>query len=133
MKPPATLALAHERIEELEYVNECLRRDLGQVADRERLGAWGHGLGLTPRQAMIFDLLYARRGIVVTHSAAMLALYQGVDAEPEINIVKVFIHQIRRKLPPKSIETIWGQGFTLTPTGRAAADAVLAPAMAVAA
>ncbi|TPM41566.1 winged helix-turn-helix domain-containing protein [Mesorhizobium sp. B2-3-4] len=70
---------------------------------------------LTGREARVFAFLTTRD--VASKSAIMQAIYTaGVDDEPEIKIVDVFVCKIRKKLKPfgVTIATVWGQGYSLT-------------------
>ena len=58
------------------------------------------------------------KGGVCSKDALMNALYNvGVDDEPEIKIIDVFICKLRKKLKPfgLDIETVWGRGYLMTP------------------
>ena len=77
-------------------------------------------LGLTPSEARVLGLLLKRD--VATKDGLMVALYgRGNREEAEIKIVDVFICKIRKKLKPFSltIETVWGQGYTMPKESKA--------------
>lgn len=120
------LARARERISDLEYQVECLRRDLGQEQALETRGALQRGFAFSGKEAAIVAALNQRRGRPMTKSAIMNAVYGGPD-EPQAKIIDVFICKIRHKMPQGSIATIWGAGHLLTEIGAAAIDAALQP------
>lgn len=73
---------------------------------------------LTPKEVGILLLLTSRPDHVLTKEAFISHLYvEGVDDEPELKIVDVFMCKLRRKLATahedaaKFIETVWGQGY----------------------
>ena len=58
----------------------------------------------------------------------MAALYEpGVDDEPEMKIVDVFICKLRKKIRPFGLEiaTVWGLGYRMSPETKAKARALL--------
>ncbi len=69
---------------------------------------------LTQKEAALYAHLASRS--VATKNSIMAAIYSpGVDDEPEIKIVDVFICKMRRKLKPFgiTISTVWGVGYSL--------------------
>ena len=80
----------------------------------------GEALPLTGKEFRIVELLALRKGSVLSKTAFLSHLYGGT-AEPEPKIIDVFICKLRRKLESAgargvSIETVWGQGYTLRET-----------------
>ncbi len=71
---------------------------------------------LTGSEARVLGVLLNRES--ASKEAIMAALYRddGKD-EAEIKIVDVFLCKLRRKLKPFdiTIDTIWGQGYALSP------------------
>lgn len=74
---------------------------------------------LTSSEARVI-LCLARRP-QASKSQLMMALYAGrIDDEPDVEIVDVFIHKVRKKLQAfgVSIQTHWGQGYFLDDSSR---------------
>lgn len=103
-----------ERIAFLEEENCQLKAALN--GDGQPLPAWFPHL--TKSEASMFRLLIARK--IVSRDAAMLTLYGEQADPPEEKIIDVWIAKLRRKISPVgiSIETAWGQGWSLTKASR---------------
>lgn len=54
----------------------------------------------------------------VTKERLHNAMYDRDEPETEIKIVDVFICKIRNKMGFDAIETVWGRGYGLSPSGR---------------
>lgn len=117
----------HARLEALEAANARLRDRVAELED-----ALGFTiempvyLGLTSAEARVFGALMKRP--TWTKEQLMVALYSDrPDDPPEIKIVDVFICKLRKKLRPigVDIETLWGQGYRLTPAMRERAAAII--------
>lgn len=118
------------RIAALEEDNERLR---------ERVQTLEDALGITPfltpvewrltgSETRLFGHLLARD--VATKASIMSALYEpGVNDEPEIKIVDVFVCKLRKKLAPFGIEiaTLWGMGYRMTAEAKDKARALISP------
>jgi len=76
----------------------------------------GKGLGLTAREYAILEFLALRAGQVVTRAEMWEHLY-GFDAEPESNVIDVYIARLRKRLErgnrPRLIHTRRGLGYVL--------------------
>lgn len=76
----------------------------------------GNRVPLTDREYSILELLGLRQGTMVTKGALMNYLYDGLD-EPDIKVIDVFIHKLRRKLMKAGAEdmiaTVWGHGYLM--------------------
>jgi len=77
----------------------------------------GKPLPLTAKEYALLELLCLRRGMTVSKEQFLNHLYAGID-EPEIKIIDVFLHRIRRKIEKLSdgqqyIQTVWGRGYIL--------------------
>jgi len=76
----------------------------------------GRTLALTAREYQILELLALRAGQVVTRSEMWEHLY-GFDAEPDSNVLDVYIARLRRRLEaggrPRLIHTRRGLGYVL--------------------
>lgn len=114
------------RLEALEAENQRLRDELDML--RTTFGCepsvWPAEWCLTGKEGRIVGALMARE--TCTKVQLMAALYQpGVDDEPEIKIIDVFVCKVRKKLRPFgiNIETVWGVGYRMTPAAKAVAKA----------
>lgn len=76
--------------------------------------------GLTGKEARLFGILMARD--IASKATLMGGLYDpGIDDEPQIKIVDVFVCKIRAKVKEYGveIETKWGEGYALSPKTKA--------------
>lgn len=82
--------------------------------------------GLTRSEATCLAALL-RRGNM-TKAALHMAVYPDPDQAGELKIIDVYIHKVRRKIRPFGIEidTIWGQGYSMTGEAVAAVQRVIA-------
>lgn len=117
------MTLRDSYVQKLEAENEELRAHIGRLEDLlgMRLDA-PLEFGLTPTEARLFGLL--TRVEMATKDRIMFALYASrIDAEPEIKIVDVLVHHIRKKVEPFgiTIETLWGTGYRMPPEAKARA------------
>lgn len=76
------------------------------------VSAAGTHIHLTGKEYQMLELLGLRVGNLVTKEMFLNHLYGGMD-EPEIKIIDVFICKIRKKLPPDTVQTVWGRGYML--------------------
>ncbi len=69
---------------------------------------------LTKHEGKVLAALHSGR--TLTKGQILSAVYGGID-EPFEKIIDVFVCRLRRKLAdtPILIETVWGQGYRLTP------------------
>jgi DNA-binding response OmpR family regulator len=103
-----------EEAEELRETIRQLREDQGGKAE---LPDWLPPL--TRKEQAILGRL--KRGSLVTKDQLYEASCIIADHEPEMKIIDVYIHKLRKKLRGTGvdIETIWGQGYRLTAASRA--------------
>ena len=84
--------------------------------DRREIKVGNKSLPLSRREFMVLELLFLKKGSVVTKSALFNHLYTGQD-EREIKTLDVIVSRLRKKLSvagmPTLIETVWGFGYTL--------------------
>lgn len=84
--------------------------------DRREVRVGGKSLPLSRREFMVLELLFLKKGSVVTKTALFSHLYTGQD-EREIKTLDVIVSRLRKKLSvagmPPLIETVWGFGYTL--------------------
>lgn len=80
------------------------------------------GIHLTGKELSMMLLFASSPGRVLSKEMIMENMYtEGVDDEPEMKIIDVFVHKLRRKLTDvhpdaeKFIETVWGRGYRLPP------------------
>lgn len=95
--------------DEIDYLKQAL-------ASVSRTGSpWETDWGLSVPEATILGVLVRHR--VATKSALMVALYsaRGPDAEPNPDIINVFIFRLRKKLRPQGVVilTMRGRGWQL--------------------
>lgn len=111
---------ADARLDALQTENQRLRDELDALRNSLGLGYLPPiELRLTGKEALLLGRLL--RGGVVTKNAAMDALYDASQDEPELKIIDVFICKLRGKLRPfgVAIDTRWGVGYEMSPTMRA--------------
>ena len=85
--------------------------------DRRLVMVDGKPVNLTQREYEILELLWLRRGSIVTKEMFFDRIYAG-GREPEYKIIDIFICKLRQKLAQASgeshyIETMWGRGYLL--------------------
>jgi len=85
----------------------------GGTADRAH---WRAVLGFPPAQAMLFGMLWARPGQLVTAEALLLAMdfegYEATEATLRVQISSVRI-RLRKRGFPLAIACRWGVGYVL--------------------
>lgn len=102
----------HEEMELLREENRLLRQRVGLDTDRSFIALCKDRFGTTPGEARVLNGLLRNR---TPSKEALMSCYTN-DAldEPDIKIVDVAIHRLRRKLGYLvNIETIWGVGYRL--------------------
>lgn len=116
------------RLEAVEAENEMLRE---KIAYLEEMMGWRTpapiSFGFTGMEAKVFGVLMKRD--LATKETILAALYAGRPNEvAEIKIVDVLVCKMRKKLKPfeVEIETVWGQGYRLAPSGKDAVKQVMA-------
>lgn len=101
----------------------------GGSADRAH---WRLMLGLPPAQALIFGMLWARPGQLVTAEALLLAMdfdgYEASEASMKMHVSHLRA-SLRRRGFPLAVAARWGAGYALTDTA-ASAMRHLAPDLA---
>ena len=79
----------------------------------ERTATWrGQSVDLTPREAMVLELLLAHPGRVMPKARIEASLY-GWDEEAGSNVLEVHVHNLRRKIAPSIVRTVRGVGYAL--------------------
>jgi len=78
------------------------------------------GLHLTGKESLMLLLFAASPGRTFSKEQILQNMYtEGIDDEPEVKIIDVFVCKLRRKLSEmhpdaeKFIETVWGRGYRL--------------------
>jgi len=108
--------ILREEIDQLREENRQLRRQLLPKDWEPPLE-----LSLTPKERVILATLFKSPG-TVSKESLMDTLYQFAHPEEvaQIKIVDVFVCKIRKKIAPYEmvIDTIWGEGYALTPASR---------------
>lgn len=87
----------------------------GGVIDKQH---WRQVLRIAPAPAVVFSVLMARRGAVVSRDSMAEAMeYRGYDKAGNIKIIDNYIMKIRRSLKrlgyPEAVKTRWGLGWAL--------------------
>lgn len=71
---------------------------------------------LTAKEQSLLEFMAMKKGQVVTKEQFLTHLYNGMD-DPELKIVDVFVHKVRKKIVQVSgenyIQTFWGRGYAL--------------------
>ena len=112
------------RCEDLREEVAFLKRELGLERDADAQVRLRRAFRLSGREASILARLLARKGLLPKQTLWQ-SLYEDGDSEAALKIIDVYVSRLRRALPAGSIDTIWGQGYTLTPVGREACAAAL--------
>jgi DNA-binding response OmpR family regulator len=124
--PPETLA----ELALLREKNESLRREVEYLKHLYTpRTTFPHEWGLRPGEESVLALLLARKGTVGHESLLHGLAGRRVDREPDIEIVKVHVSRIRKKLArfmDDPIDTIHGVGYRLTDYGRETLAAAVA-------
>jgi DNA-binding response OmpR family regulator len=107
-------------------MQSVLRRSTGTIVNRYRWGAItlapdsgevhrdGILIELTRREFRLLQAFLQYPQQILTTSQLQDSIY-GLDTNVESNAVNVHIHHLRRKLGPRTIETVRGLGFRLGP------------------
>jgi DNA-binding response OmpR family regulator len=78
----------------------------------------GHAIALTPREFALLEALIRNRGRVLSRDQLLERVW-GHDADPQSNVVEIYIHYLRRKLAAGGqgaeplIRTVRGSGYIL--------------------
>lgn len=83
-------------------------------ADAQAAYVGERNVHLTGKEYAILELLFARKGEIVTRDLMLRHLYADCY-EPEVKIIDVFICKLRRKLAEAGarnvIGSVWGRGY----------------------
>ncbi len=92
----------------------AIDREAGIVVSNGRFARFA------PQEFQIFITLYDAKGKLRSKEQLLRAVAPMVDEEPEIKIVDVYVHKVRRKLEgtPLEVQTVWGDGYRLVSTAR---------------
>jgi two-component system cell cycle response regulator CtrA len=76
----------------------------------------GGRLALSRREYSVLELLFLRKGTILTKSTFLNQLYAGSE-EPEMKTIDVIVCRLRKRLAtagvPALIDTVWGSGYVL--------------------
>ncbi|MEO1208432.1 MAG: winged helix-turn-helix domain-containing protein [Cyanobacteria bacterium J06638_20] len=97
--------------DQLEYAIEVIR---ALVNDDVTVLAQLRAKGISTKPAGILLALGARPGTALTKEQLFNHLYP-LDSDAEMKIIDVFVCKLRKILGKDVIETIWGQGYRMTP------------------
>ncbi len=110
-------------LEQLRDENDRLREQIkllhkAIMGDEPGWSLVGKRLACTPQQCLVLRVLYRRE--VATFEQILMAMYSARPSAdfPDPKIVHVHICNIRRKLGPTSIDSVWGRGYVLAPEFR---------------
>lgn len=106
------------RCEELEEENRALRRELSYELDRSKLDRLRSSLGMSPCELSVLWSLYSANGRVVSPAALDALIPAEENPDRDLQVFKVWVNRIRKRLGAKAIETHWGRGYSLTDLGR---------------
>jgi DNA-binding response OmpR family regulator len=72
---------------------------------------------LTRQEASLLTSLHSHLAKVHSKDQLLSDLYWRETDEPDIKIIDIYVHHIRRKLAPLgvTIQTVWGRGYRLLP------------------
>jgi len=120
MRAIETLPQALERIADLEVEVKYLKSELGLSREESVYAFLRKYHGMRLNEAWTAMALYRRKGQVISNAF----LYDNrpnvvCDANLSIQDVKVTICDLRKHMPKGSIETHFGMGYSMTPTGAA--------------
>jgi DNA-binding response OmpR family regulator len=83
---------------------------------RHEVSREGKEIALSPREFAMLETFLRNRGRILTRDQLLERVW-GYDAEPQGNVVDVYVHYLRRKLEtpgnPPLIRTIRGMGYLL--------------------
>lgn len=116
------------RLDALEAENERLRDRNAQLEDMLGLTIeMPVFLGLTVTEGRVFGALLKRPACTKDHLMHALYSLRHDGEEPEMKILDVLVCKLRKKLSPLgiTIETIWGQGYLMTPDMQARSLAMI--------
>lgn len=87
----------------------------GLKLDVEGRSAWydGERLGLSAREFSILQCLLENRDKVVSRTRLEKSLY-GAYGDIASNAIEVHIHNLRKKVPARTIRTVHGLGYTIS-------------------
>lgn len=117
--------------EELEDEVVYLRGELGLTTSASAIGAVKAATGLSDGPARVLLALYRTKG-------RALAKHQILDTVPaqrtiddrDPKLADVWICRIRQATCFEAVDTVWGQGYAISPTGRAIVEKALEGAAA---
>ena len=78
----------------------------------------GQSIALSPREFALLEILSRNRGRVLSRDQILERVW-GYDADPQGNVVELYIHYLRRKLDPEGkdteslIRTVRGAGYVI--------------------
>jgi two-component system, cell cycle response regulator CtrA len=77
----------------------------------------GEQLELTSKEYSLLEILFLRKGSILSKETFLNHLYGGMD-EPQAKIIDVMICNLRKKISKYAgediyIETVWGRGYTI--------------------
>lgn len=127
------VAQSIDRIEILARLRAIVRRSRGHShpelrvgsvtldLERSEMSVGGCPVPLTGKEFAILQLLMMRKNAILTRETILRLVYGGMD-EPELKIIDVFVHKLRKKLAAAGasdvIRNVWGRGYTVRDVSR---------------
>jgi DNA-binding winged helix-turn-helix (wHTH) protein len=117
----------HREIAALREHNELLVEQVRQLNDLLAPGlVFPRVWKLTRQERACVGSLYASQSGFRTKEALHSAISGDIEVETDEKLVDVIIHKVRKKLPPGiAIDTVWGEGYSISTSGRARLAAAL--------
>jgi DNA-binding response OmpR family regulator len=108
------LARVRARLRDERTVEPTVLRSGGVTLDlrTRRASTNGKTVDLTAREFTMLEVLIRHPGQVLSREQ-LLSHVWGYDYDPGSNVVDVYVGYLRRKLGPRSIETVRGMGYRL--------------------
>ena len=117
------------RCAELEERIAFLESELGLTKDATLLAEIRTRFGLTAGEATLLQVLYQSPAGRVARNWTLLEQLPPKEGGPDrgLKIVDVYICKLRKSIGKDAIETVWGEGYRLTPDARLKLSALLKP------
>ena len=107
-------AVARRRVNRGRSSLRCGGVELDMASREVRVN--GVRLALSRREYSVLELLFVRKGTILTKTTFLTQLYVGTD-EPEMKTIDVIVCRLRKRLAmagaPAVIDTVWGSGYVL--------------------
>lgn len=105
-----------------------LKSELGLRRTASEVRALQAALNVRPQACRMLLMLYRARGLVVR--GFQMQEEFGEDSSDPHNLVKTYACHLRKALGRNAIQTAWGEGYSLSASGRARVAEILGEAHA---